>query len=594
LVASEVRSCLPEVAREPVLGVPAPVVEVGDVRQNETRTVHVPIANNGAGGKDLRVSATPDREWITTASSEIAISAGEVRNLDMTLAPDNRVESGEFAAHISLHSDNAVLQQDAEVELRGRVVEDISLVATPSELNLGQVRISNEPAAATVSFSRSDGRPARPQVIGFEAEDGFAQSVETEAAREAEIRVKLHTANREPATHEGVLVVGDYDPDVSEVRVPVKVMASDVARLRCDQEYELEADDLSGKWEIPLENVGGVPLEVQAMPRASWLKAPRDPLRIEPHSQTNLVLSYYLADVESTLRQATLELRSNDNGHAESVREVRIVAKRRWPKLGVDVDAPGTLRAGRTGRISITLTNTGDGTARVTFGELPWWLSLDQKEVSVAPGSSETVTGLARTESGRAGSYSEAIPIQWNAPPNAEGLLKPEVKVQVVKGGGLGLLVAMLAMTVIIGVIVIIVGPAWFAQLRYRTPLPPPNRAQTPLVVEPEPPSEPEEPRSDTDAGSQLTDDEVKQHLREALRLIRDGKYKQAVLLLEEVLKTDPQNESAHWLLAWAYAHLAQKQDAVRNFEEFIKLSDDPDRVAEARRAVQRLQAEGG
>ncbi len=86
----------------------------------------------------------------------------------------------------------------------------------------------------------------------------------------------------------------------------------------------------------------------------------------------------------------------------------------------------------------------------------------------------------------------------------------------------------------------------------------------------------------------------MKQHLREALRLIRDGKYKQAVLLLEEVLKTDPQNESAHWLLAWAYAHLAQKQDAVRNFEEFIKLSDDPDRVAEARRAVQRLQAEGG
>jgi tetratricopeptide (TPR) repeat protein len=85
---------------------------------------------------------------------------------------------------------------------------------------------------------------------------------------------------------------------------------------------------------------------------------------------------------------------------------------------------------------------------------------------------------------------------------------------------------------------------------------------------------------------------------KEALRLKHAGQYDAAAAKFSEVLAADPKNALAHWGMAWimaeqgtTYKDADKIAKAKSEFKTFLTLSKDAKKVAEARRALKRLEA---
>ncbi len=78
--------------------------------------------------------------------------------------------------------------------------------------------------------------------------------------------------------------------------------------------------------------------------------------------------------------------------------------------------------------------------------------------------------------------------------------------------------------------------------------------------------------------------------VQEAMAAKRDGRLEQAVVKFEAALLEEPDNEDAHWGLAWTLADQKKNAEAVAEFEKVLELTEDPMRRSEAEAAIERLQ----
>ncbi len=78
--------------------------------------------------------------------------------------------------------------------------------------------------------------------------------------------------------------------------------------------------------------------------------------------------------------------------------------------------------------------------------------------------------------------------------------------------------------------------------------------------------------------------------VQEALAAKRDGRLEQAVVKFEAALLEEPDNEDAHWGLAWTLADQKKNAEAVAEFEKVLELTEDPMRRSDAEAAIERLQ----
>ncbi|MFQ6097008.1 MAG: tetratricopeptide repeat protein [Armatimonadota bacterium] len=82
----------------------------------------------------------------------------------------------------------------------------------------------------------------------------------------------------------------------------------------------------------------------------------------------------------------------------------------------------------------------------------------------------------------------------------------------------------------------------------------------------------------------------AEEHYQEGLKLKKEGKVDQAIGALEKAVAADPEKAGPHWVLGWLYAKKAQKQQAIAEFEKYLKLAPDSPNAPEARKAIERLQ----
>lgn len=88
-----------------------------------------------------------------------------------------------------------------------------------------------------------------------------------------------------------------------------------------------------------------------------------------------------------------------------------------------------------------------------------------------------------------------------------------------------------------------------------------------------------------------MSDAEAKEILARATRAKGKGDVDSALRLVSTVLRSQPENVDANWLMAWT---LAQKKDyalAIGRFERVQKLGLDEKRSAQAAAAIKRLKA---
>jgi hypothetical protein len=87
------------------------------------------------------------------------------------------------------------------------------------------------------------------------------------------------------------------------------------------------------------------------------------------------------------------------------------------------------------------------------------------------------------------------------------------------------------------------------------------------------------------------TESETERLLKEALTAKRSGDLELAFTKYIAVLLRDARSVEAHWGLAWVLAAKNEKEAAVEHFQQVLQLSTDPQRLKEARAALQRLKA---
>ena len=76
----------------------------------------------------------------------------------------------------------------------------------------------------------------------------------------------------------------------------------------------------------------------------------------------------------------------------------------------------------------------------------------------------------------------------------------------------------------------------------------------------------------------------------EAMAAKHAGRLERAGLKFQAALLEEPDNEDAHWGLAWTLADLRRKAEAIAEFEKVLELTEDPMRQSEAEAAIARLQ----
>lgn len=76
----------------------------------------------------------------------------------------------------------------------------------------------------------------------------------------------------------------------------------------------------------------------------------------------------------------------------------------------------------------------------------------------------------------------------------------------------------------------------------------------------------------------------------EALEAKHGGNYTVARQQAEAAVAADPNNGEAHRVLAWIYADMGMKDQAIQEFNSFISIGGDAEDVQEAQAALQRLQ----
>jgi len=81
------------------------------------------------------------------------------------------------------------------------------------------------------------------------------------------------------------------------------------------------------------------------------------------------------------------------------------------------------------------------------------------------------------------------------------------------------------------------------------------------------------------------------QHYEAGLAARKAGQDAEAVSELQAALALAPQYSEAHWVLGWAHAEGGRKEWASRHFAEVIRLDADGERAAEARSAIERMEA---
>ena len=71
------------------------------------------------------------------------------------------------------------------------------------------------------------------------------------------------------------------------------------------------------------------------------------------------------------------------------------------------------------------------------------------------------------------------------------------------------------------------------------------------------------------------------------------GEYPEAIKSFEKAIELDPKYADAHFNLGLLYYEKLEKPDlAIKSFEEFVKLSDKTEKVAQARQLIEELQSE--
>ncbi len=76
----------------------------------------------------------------------------------------------------------------------------------------------------------------------------------------------------------------------------------------------------------------------------------------------------------------------------------------------------------------------------------------------------------------------------------------------------------------------------------------------------------------------------------EGMAAKRVGKLDEAASKLQQAVARDPNSVDAHWGLAWVLASQEKNQKAIAQFEQVLELTDDQEKVREAKAAIERLK----
>ncbi|MEA3400565.1 MAG: tetratricopeptide repeat protein [Armatimonadota bacterium] len=78
--------------------------------------------------------------------------------------------------------------------------------------------------------------------------------------------------------------------------------------------------------------------------------------------------------------------------------------------------------------------------------------------------------------------------------------------------------------------------------------------------------------------------------VKEGMNLKHQGRYTAARDKFEAAIAADASNVDAHWGLAWILAEMGETDKAIEQFETVKELGASPERIAEANKALDRLQ----
>ena len=584
VVVSDVRQTLPQVAREPVLGLPCHAVEAGTVKQHHERTALIPVMNHGAGGPDLVVQARCNVDWIAVSPAQLSVRAGEHRCFEVQLLPDANAASGEFVIPIAIESPNAAMESKGQVELRARVVQDVFLRAEPTAVHIGETEVGTT-VERSVSLTRSDGKVAQPRVLRFQGESGFAHSVKYDVIGN-EVVITLETANRTVGHHEGTLVIVDRDPDVTKIEVPLSVDIVDAASVTCEASCGFNTNNLTGEVTIQVGNVGTVPIAISVTSQAEWLQPARNrAITVEPRSTAPVTLAYDMRQVRETTATASLLLGIETVQGRVVRKRIAVSLQRAVPAIEAGLRGMiGRIVPGRPKRVSIILNNRGDGEAYVYVRKAPEWLSIPDEKMVVAARSKREVIATILLPPEMPAMVAAELTLAWNAAIDGPDEIAIPLAFEVAQVGtprpvsrrqgersGLPLAsIIALALALAAGGMVMRARP-WERGLSARdTPEPP---------IEPPPTAAPSEPPT-----APLSPEQRRQFLSAAYSLKHAADQSGSLELKSKaaagfgaVLDTRPNDQAAMWGLAWTLADLGREDRirAIELFRQFIAVSDD-------------------
>lgn len=88
----------------------------------------------------------------------------------------------------------------------------------------------------------------------------------------------------------------------------------------------------------------------------------------------------------------------------------------------------------------------------------------------------------------------------------------------------------------------------------------------------------------------QTDDERVDEDLRVAKFYMRDDNLKGAYLRAQDAVKTQPEYSAAHYALAEIAEKMKKKDEAIAEFQTYLKLDPDGERAKEARKALDQLK----
>ncbi len=585
----------PEVIREPVLGILRTERQVGQVRQNYEKTIHVRVPNTGAGGEDLRVRVSTSDEWIHPGDEEFRVPAGTSRTLKITLRPGPEVATGEFRATVTLESDDAAVEDTGVIEFHGRIIRDVYLTATPEEVDLGDVVIGGDRVSEAITVARSDGEAARPAKTEFHADDfGFAHSIFTWIDDDT-VTVSTGAANREPGHYEGTLAVNDEDERVTPVKVPLHVHAIEPFEMHFDGEYHFVVSHVMDAVSIAAENTGETTVEVTAQSDGSWLSPVQSgPISVAPGENTPIEFAYDFTDNRNKELQATVRLDIRCEGGPRAKHEAVIAVERKMPALQLAAPARITAREGNPTEVEITLRNRGQGDALVLPQESPSWLEVPEGPFEVPAGTDVPIAAVVNLPANSPVTPSEAVTMRYNAPPDANAVVQAPLEVRNItaapsRTGAIMRVIAVVAILAAVWFLTPYPQAFWQGGASDQAASEPPGQ---PPTTGPQDTADSSQEASTAPAGGEnrTAEDEYRRGME--LKDQGQGSYSEAIACFERVLALDPDHEDTLWALAWVYAEpsINNREKAIQTFEKFIEVTDDAQQRAEAESAIERLR----